>query len=106
MADTFTWGIANLDRTLSDGTVTTVHWTLTAERTVGGETLTASCYGSIGLDPADLDDFIPYDDLTPAEVIGWVQTKFGAEEVTKLEENLSAQLDVRETPVTGSGVPW
>ncbi len=106
MADTFTWGIANLDRQLSDGTVTTVHWTVMAERTVGSDTYTAGAYGSIGLDPADPDDFIAYDDLTPAEVIGWTKTKLGAEKVTELEDNLSDQLDLQETPATGSGVPW
>ena len=106
MADTFTWGIANLERQLSDGAVTTVHWTLTAERTVGSETLTAGSYGSLGLDPADPNDFIAYDDLTSAEVIGWVETKLGADAVTAMETGLSGQLDTQENPTTGSGVPW
>ena len=49
MADTFAWGIAQLERKLSDGVVYTAHWTVTATREVtGGDDLTAGSYGSIG----------------------------------------------------------
>jgi hypothetical protein len=38
MADTFAWGIAQLERKLSDGVVYTAHWTVTATREVTGGT--------------------------------------------------------------------
>lgn len=99
---TFTWGIANLDRKLADGAVTTVHWTLQAH----DGTYSAGAYGSIGLPEPDPDAMIPYADLQPAEVIGWVQDQFGAEKVAEIEAALQAQLDQQRHPVTGQGLPW
>ena len=106
MADTFTWGVANLCRQLSDGAVTTVDWTLTAERTVSGETLSAGCYGSVGLGAPDPNNFIDYDNLTPQIVNGWVEDALGTDQVTSLKDGLTGQLNVRENPTEGTGVPW
>lgn len=106
MADTYTWGVANMERKLSDEAVYTVHWTVNAERTVSGETLTASAYGSVGLGEPDPQDFIPYEDLTPEIVTDWVQEKLGIEQVESIESNLSRQLDSKQTPEDASGVPW
>ena len=106
MADTFTWSIANLERHLSDGTVTTVHWTVNAERIVDGTTYSTSSYGSVGLAAPDPNDFILYEDLTPTVALEWTQNQLGAEKVTEIEAGLSARLDEIETPVNASGVPW
>ena len=59
--------IAQLARHLPDGVVMTVHWT--ADKTDGD--YTASAYGSIGLPAKDPSDptFIPYDQLTEAQVV-------------------------------------
>jgi hypothetical protein len=70
MADTFAWGIAQLERKISDGAVYTAHWTVTATREVtGGDDLTAGSYGSIGFGEPDPDDFTPYADLTEDQVV-------------------------------------
>lgn len=102
MTTTFTWGIANLDRKLADGAVTTVHWTLQAH----DGTYSASAYGSIGLGEPDPQDMIPYADLGPADCIGWVKDQFGAEKVAEIEAALQQQLDQQRHPVTGQGLPW
>ena len=106
MADTFTWGVANLRRELADGTVTTIDWTLTAERTVSGETLTAGSYGSVGLGAPDPNNFIDYDNLTPQIVEGWTIDALGEDQVVSMKAGLTSQLNVRETPTEGFGVPW
>ena len=49
---------------------------------------------------------IPYANLQPAEVIGWVQDQFGAEKVAEIEAALQQQLDQQRHPVTGQGLPW
>jgi hypothetical protein len=105
MADTYTWGIANLERHLSDGIVYTVHWTLSAERTTEDIIFTAGSYGSLGL-AAPEGNVIPYEDLTPEIVIGWTQDAFGEEKVVEMEAALSSSLDEQENPTDASGVPW
>lgn len=102
MAATITWDIATLERKLADGTVYTVHYTISAEDQ--GET--ASAYGSTGLDPADPDNFVPYEDLDKATVIGWVKAKLGDEQVTNIETSLENQIQERLSPQDATGVPW
>ena len=48
-------------------------------------------------------DIIPYADLTPELVIGWVQEKLNVEEI---EAALQAQIDQQRTPTTAQSVPW
>jgi hypothetical protein len=98
MTTTYTWAIASCERTTKDGIVYTVHWTLAA--TDG--TYTSSAYGSIGLEQPE-GDVIPYADLTPELVIGWVQDKL---DVPAIEAALQAQLDEQAAPTKAAGVPW
>jgi hypothetical protein len=99
MTTTTTWNIAQLERHTADGIVFTVHYTVDAATT---GTYSSSAYGSIGLDAPE-DNIIPYADLTPEIVIGWVQDKLNVEEI---EAALQAQLDQQRTPTTAAGVPW
>jgi hypothetical protein len=48
-------------------------------------------------------DVIPYADLTPEIVIGWVQDKLV---VPAIEAALLSQLDEQAAPTTAAGVPW
>ena len=98
MATTITWNIAQLERHTADGIVFTAHYTVDAN----DGTYSAGAYGSIGLDAPE-DNIIPYADLTPEIVIGWVQDKLNVEEI---EAALQAQLDQQRTPTTAAGVPW
>ena len=96
MTTTFTWTIAQLERTTADGVVFAVHWTLYAADDANFD----SCYGSIGLEQPE-GDIIPYADLTPELVMGWVQAKL---DVPAIEEALQVQLDEQATKA--AGVPW
>ena len=98
MTTTFFWAIAQLERTTADGIVLTVHWTVAAN----DGTYSSSAYGSIGLEQPE-GDVIPYADLTPEIVIGWVQDKL---DVPAIEAALQAQLDEQRTPTKAAGVPW
>jgi hypothetical protein len=104
---TFTWGIAQLERKLSDGAVYTAHWTVTATREVtGGDDLTAGSYGSIGFSDPGPDNFTPYAVLTEGQVVGWVLAALGDEQVESICNGLDGQLDTKENPVDASGIPW
>ena len=65
---TTTWGIAQMELHTADGIVITVHYTVDANDGIDS----AGAYGSVGLDAPE-DNIIPYADLTPEIVIGWVQ---------------------------------
>jgi hypothetical protein len=98
----YTWGIAQMERHTADGIVFTVHYTVAAN----DGTYASSAYGSIGLEQPE-GDVIPYADLTPEIVIGWVQDKLGgAEKVSEIEAALQAQLDEQHQPTRASGLPW
>ena len=98
------WSISQLDRSLPDGCVTTVHWRLSA--TDGNASGTV--YGTISLpskDPAE-PGFIPYDQLTEAQVVQWVKDEMGADTVAAHEANVQAQIDAQKNPTTAAGLPW
>jgi hypothetical protein len=99
MATTFTWKVANLDRSTADGKVNTVHYTISAE----DGTYSAGAYGSAGFDGEVTTAFA---DLTEEVVVNWVKEQFGDEKVAEIEAALQAQLDEQAAPTKASGVPW
>ena len=57
--------------------------------------------------PSPSAPFIPYADLTEAEVIGWVQSILGAQEVAAIEANLNAQIVYMQSPpIETPPLPW
>ena len=88
-----------MDRLTSDGFVVTVHYTVNA---VDGD-YTASTYGTVGYTEQPDEQYIPYADLTEAEVVGWVQESLGKDTV---EESLAANIALQKNPVVESGTPW
>ena len=106
MSTTFTWSVASLDRTVADGVVGVVHYTVDA----ADDTYRAGAYGSIGLETegaAGRSAFIPYGDLTPEVVVEWAKERIGGDEkVAEVEAALQAQLDEQRTPNKASGLPW
>jgi hypothetical protein len=99
---TTTWGVAQMERHTADGIVFTAHYTVDAN----DGTYSAGAYGSVGLEAPE-GNVIPYADLTPEIVIGWVQEKLGGEEkVAEIEAALQKQIDEQRTPTTAAGVPW
>lgn len=107
MSDTpvqFTWSIANLERHTADGIVYTAHYQISATDGV----YSTGAYGSIGLEaPADGDPVIPYSELTPDTVIGWVKEKLGGpEKIDEIHSALETQILEQRQPTKAAGVPW
>jgi len=96
-----TWNVAQMDRHTADGIVFTVHYTVDAN----DGTYNAGAYGSIGLEQPE-GNIIPFADLTPEIVIGWVQEKLTAEKVAEIEAALQKQLDEQRHPTVAQGLPW
>ena len=115
MAITYTWDVKTCDtypsytdsqdpaNTESD-VVYNVHWRLTAEddanQDADGNNITATVYGSQGLDVSDLGTFTAWADLTSSDVQGWVEAAIGADEVTALKAGLDAQITEIVTPTS------
>ena len=98
MATTYNWNVVQMDRLTSDGFVVTVHYTVNA---VDGD-YTASTYGTVGYTQGE-GSYVPYADLTEAQVVGWVQESLGKDTV---ESALAEQIALQKNPVVESGVPW
>ena len=110
MAITYSWKVANLERTVADGKVGVVHYTVSAVSDVvnpnseEGGFYSAGAYGSVGLDG---EVSVPFESLTEEVVVGWVKEKLGGtEKVAEIEAALAAQIEQQITPSTAVGVPW
>jgi hypothetical protein len=94
---TTTWKISQLDREVSNGFVTTAHWTATA---VDGED-SASIYNTCSWPEGT--PTIPYANLTEATVLNWV---WESVDKAATESALAAQIALLKNPVQATGTPW
>ena len=107
MTITNTWSVVQMDAypEYEDETdvVFNVHWTL-----VGTDgTYNGSVYGSVGVTLDPDAPFTPYASLTQAQVIGWVQSALGEEQVTAYEANVAQQIENQiNPPVVTPPLPW
>ena len=108
MTITTTWSIKQLDCKPQVGNISdyvvTAHWTL-----IGTDgTYTGSAYGSISFkEDSDKTDYIPYDQLTSEQVIGWVKSVLGETKVAELEANIDTQIaDQISPPIITPKLPW
>jgi hypothetical protein len=92
-----TWTISTLDREVSNGFVTTAHWTATA---VDGE-FSASTYATCSWPEGT--PTVPYANLTEAEVLSWV---WESVDKAATEASLAAQIALLKNPVNATGTPW
>ena len=97
MAITTTWSIDKLERDPSDGFVRNALWVLTGK---DGDTITGERGGSAWFaKPASLpSDFIAYESLNEATVLGWVKAQIGTELCAEWERDVSY--------TTAIGKPW
>lgn len=107
MAITNTWSVVQMDAYPEyegePDVIFTVHWRL--DGTDG--TYAGSVYGSQGITLIEGATFTPYADLTEAQVIGWVQSAMGAEQVASYEANVAQQIEDQIDPtVVTPPLPW
>ena len=124
----YTWNCKIVDAYPQDGeysdVVYNVHWNLKAvsdqkipqppvpagEPQPEDQFYSASSYGTQSLDVSDISDFIPFADLTEAQVQSWVESAMGEEQVASLKAGLDAQIEQEINPssiqlVIGEPVP-
>ena len=101
---THSWKIYDLKRTISDGFVTDVTYACESEfsgsstRQIGDLILSGS---------TSEPGFVPYEDLTEAEVLGWVSSNID-ENAIEIENSASIALIIKQqAAITSSnGTPW
>ena len=91
----YKWVISDLVAKIQDGELSniieTVHWRYQA---TDGEH-TADVYGSVGLEAPDAESFKPFEQVTEADVISWLESKL---DVEAMQSGLDAQLDAIANP--------
>lgn len=92
--------IVNMERDSATGFVSTVHWTCSDADADGNA---GSVYGSIGLEGTLVT---PFEQLTEAQVVGWVKAAMGEETVAAHEAAVAAQIEEAKAPKTATGMPW
>ena len=114
MAINCTWSVSDMTHMDSDGGVILVYWTCLAASD-GTPSYSATEGGKLRLTyDASSSDFIPYADLTEADVLGWVYTSLieGEETATEAKDRVEAdrtakvQGQIDRAASQSSGVPW
>ena len=105
MAITSSWEVNTMDRDLSDSYVTKVIYRV---KGLDDGTEKARATGEVNFTkPSSLpSDFKSYESLSESVCLTWVKDTLGATEVTAVETSLTNQINLLNTPVTGTGKPW
>jgi hypothetical protein len=100
-----TWIITNTDYNISEDGLTNViynlHWTCQDEQ----DGFTGSVYSTQAVSYTVGSPFTPFDDVTQAMMVGWLQSAMGPEAVAAAEAAVAAQIEAQKNPTTGSGLP-
>ena len=81
----------------------TVHW----RRQATDGTHNADIYASQSIEFNPSDIFTPYEQLTQAEVEGWLEASMGADRITEMDAVLDNQIaDQINPPIIRPKLPW
>lgn len=107
MSNTYTWLISDLECAPEShnkqNVVTSVHWRLRGQ----AGNLMAEVYGSVAIPYIDTNIFTPFNGLTQAMVISWVEGALGADRLEQMRAALDNQLlALQNPPVVNLPPPW
>ena len=94
------WKIKALQRNATDGGVMVAHWS--AEARDGS--LSSATFGAAQFTPdASAPGFVPFENLTEADVLAWVWASVGKEDKEAL---LAQRIEAQRAPAVLGGLPW
>jgi hypothetical protein len=104
----FEWVISELNCAVeSEGlpdVINTIHWRYNATQIDGDKTYFANIYNVSSVAQPNPQNFIPYEDVTEAEVIGWLEEILPVESMqASLEANIALQINPVEVTLP---LPW
>ena len=107
MANTYTWDCKTVDvypeHDSHSDVVYNVHWRLNAvsdQQDAEGNDYSASSYGTHSVNADDIENFVPFADLTNDLVSGWVIDGIGEDEVASMKESLDNDIDGQINPTS------
>ena len=107
MANTYSWNCRTVDcyPTFDEQSdvVYNVHWRLTAtsdQVDSNDNPYVASVYGTQAISTDDIENFIPFADLTNTTVTGWVETVMGEDKVAEMKTNLDNNIESQINPTS------
>jgi hypothetical protein len=104
----FQWVISELNCAVeSEGlpdVINMIHWRYNATQEYEGKIYFADTYGADGVAQPNPQNFIPYADVTEAEVIGWLEEILPVDAMQlALENNIALQINPVEVTLP---LPW
>jgi hypothetical protein len=104
----FEWVISQLNCAVeSEGlpdVINTIHWRYQATQEHDGKIYFADTYGAASVGQPNPQNFIPYEDVTEEEVIGWLEEILPVEAMQEgLESNIALQINPVEVTLP---LPW
>lgn len=104
---TFEWNCKTVDVYPTEGEYTdvvyNVHWIVTGtsdQVDPEGNAYTATSIGTQVLDTSTITDFIPFADLTNAEVVQWTKDTMGTEQVDEIEAGIESSINEEINPTS------
>jgi len=104
---TFEWDCKTVDVHPTEGEYTdvvyNVHWIVTGtsdQVDPEGNAYTSTNIGTQMLDTSTITDFIPFADLTNAEVVQWTKDTIGAEQVDEIEAGIESSINEEINPTS------
>ena len=100
----YEWIVSQMNCQIKEGELTNVvnmvHWRRTATQGVEGKEgyYFADVYGALPITNPDPEDFIPYEQLTKADVDEWLN-EMTEPTPQELDENLAANIELQINPV-------
>lgn len=100
----YTWTISSMETAPSEDGLTdvvkTIHWRY---KGVDGD-YQAEVYSSFACPSPSSTDFTAYEDLTEADVIGWLEAGI---DVDAMKENIDSQIEnLKNPPIVSLPLPW
>lgn len=102
------WVISQLECKIQEGdlqeVVYTIHYRRQATEVDGDKTYSAETYSTVSVPAPNPQDFTPYEDLTKAQVEGWLDELLP---VSDIDASLDAQIELLKNPTTSTpALPW
>ena len=104
---TFEWNCKTVDVHPTEGEYTdvvyNVHWIVTGtsdQVDPEGNAYTSTSIGTQVLDTSTITDFIPFADLTNAEVVQWTKDTMGTEQVDAIEAGIESSISEEINPTS------
>jgi hypothetical protein len=109
MTIAYTWTISSLDVAPSDDgmidVIKVAHWRYRATDSTDG--ISSEVYGAQGFATPDPASYTPFDSVTEAQVVGWIEDSIGEEGMASMDASLVVSIEnIRNPPIVTLPVPW